>query len=100
MSQRVKPGAVFHYTCCKTEFRKQYSKLIQGIFSCFAAQSFADVIHTIDPFDISDEGTTMTYSVESNFNYNVSICPEGHKIVSHKTTSDEFFKNNKNEVAN
>ena len=38
----------------------------EGIFSCFAAQSFADVVHTIDPFDISDEGTTMTYSVESN----------------------------------
>ena len=35
----------------------------EGIFSCFAAQSFADIVHTIDPFDISDEGTTMTYSV-------------------------------------
>ena len=43
------------------------------IFSCFAEKSFADVVHTIDPFDISDEGTTMTYSVESNFNYNVSV---------------------------
>ena len=69
----------------------------EGIFSCFAAQSFADVVHTIDPFDISDEGTTMTYSVESNFNHNVSVCSEGHKIISHKTTSDEFFKTNQDE---
>jgi len=67
----------------------------EGIFSCFAAQSFADVIHTIDPFDTSDEGTNVTENVESNFNYNISVCPNGDKIISHKMTSDEFFENNK-----
>ena len=67
----------------------------EGIFSCFAAQSFADVIHTIDPFDTSDEGTNVTENVESNFNHNISVCPNGDKIISHKMTSDDFFKNNK-----
>ena len=67
----------------------------EGIFSCFAAQSFADVIHTIDPFDTSDEGTNVTENVESNFNHNISVCPNGDKIISHKMTSDEFFENNK-----
>ena len=69
----------------------------EGIFSCFAAQSFADVIHTIDPFDTSDEGTNVTENVESNFNYNISVCPNGDKIISHKMTSDEFFENNKDQ---
>jgi len=69
----------------------------EGIFSCFAAQSFADVIHTIDPFDTSDEGTNVTENVESNFYYNKSVCPNGDKIISHKMTSDEFFKNNKDQ---
>ena len=69
----------------------------EGIFSCFAAQSFADVIHTIDPFDTSDEGTNVTENVESNFNHNISVCPNGDKIISHKMTSDDFFKNNKDQ---
>ena len=69
----------------------------EGIFSCFAAQSFADVIHTIDPFDTSDEGTNVTENVESNFNHNISVCPNGDKIISHKMTSDEFFENNKDQ---
>ena len=69
----------------------------EGIFSCFAAQSFADVIHTIDPFDTSDEGTNVTENVESNFNHNISVCPNGDKIISHKMTSDEFFEKNKDQ---
>ena len=69
----------------------------EGIFSCYAAQNFADIIHTIDPFDVSDEGTNVTKNVESNFNYNVSVCPDGNKIVSHKMTSDDFFKDNQDE---
>ena len=78
----------------------KYKKVLEigsyeGLFSCYAAENFAKIVHTIDPFDISDEGTTMTESVESNFNYNASVCPAGDKIVSHKMLSDEFFADNK-----
>ena len=42
----------------------------EGIFSCFAAENFATVVHTIDPFDTSDQGTNVTSDVENNFNHN------------------------------
>ena len=67
----------------------------EGIFSCYAAENFATIVHTIDPFDTSDEGTTVTNDVESNFNHNVSVCSAGEKIISHKKLSDEFFETNK-----
>ena len=66
----------------------------EGLFTCYAASVFADVIHTVDPFDVSDEGTNMTGSVESNFKHNVSVCYNGHKIISHKMYSDDFFAQN------
>ena len=68
----------------------------EGIFTCYAASVFADVVHTVDPFDITDEGTNVTESVESNFNSNISNCPSRNKIVSHKMRSDKFFELNDN----
>tara|TARA_B100000902_G_C27221225_1_gene869778 strand:+ start:314 stop:850 length:537 start_codon:yes stop_codon:yes gene_type:complete len=66
----------------------------EGIFTCYAASVFADVVHTVDPFDVSDEGTNVTENVESNFNSNISNCPSGNKIISHKMFSDNFFAKN------
>ena len=66
----------------------------EGLFTCYAASVFADVIHTVDPFDTSDKGTNMSGNVEDNFNNNVSVCPKKDKIVSHKMYSDDFFAQN------
>lgn len=79
---------------------KNFKKVLEigsyeGIFSCYAAENFAEVVHTIDPFDINDTGTSMTSKTEENFNYNVSVCPSSKKIISHKETSNLFFSKNK-----
>lgn len=66
----------------------------EGIFSCYAAVKFADIVHTVDPFDVSDEGTRMTSRTESVFHYNIARCPSGQKIIPHKKTSNLFFENN------
>lgn len=66
----------------------------EGIFSCYAAENFAEVVHTIDPFDVNDSGTSMTSETEKNFLHNIDVCPAGKKIISHKTTSDSFFAKN------
>lgn len=66
----------------------------EGIFSCYAAVNFANIVHTVDPFDISDEGTNMTSRTESIFHYNIAQCPSGQKIIPHKKTSDQFFEDN------
>jgi hypothetical protein len=66
----------------------------EGIFSCFAAENFAEEVHTIDPFDIKDPGTSVKNDTEENFYYNKSICPSNDKIYSYKQTSKVFFENN------
>lgn len=66
----------------------------EGIFSCYAAENFAQSVDTIDPFDCNDLGTSMTSETEKNCLYNIEICPEGNKITQHKMLSDEFFANN------
>lgn len=66
----------------------------EGIFSCYAAEQFAEVVHTIDPFNLNDSGTSMTSDTERNFLYNINICPSGKKIIPHKKTSHSFFRKN------
>ena len=69
--------------------------MVYSLYVCMYV--FADVVHTVDPFDVSDEGTNVTHDVESNFYSNVSNCPSGNKIISHKMISDDFFTKNNDE---
>lgn len=66
----------------------------EGIFSCYAAENFADSVDTIDPFDCGDPGTSMTSETEKNCFYNIKVCPDGSKITQHKMLSDKFFEIN------
>ena len=67
----------------------------EGIFTCFAAEHFAEMVHTIDPFSVEDEGTSMSKDTERNFLTNLSKCPNLSRIFFHKVTSAEFFQFNK-----
>jgi len=51
----------------------------------------------VDPFlsiDNNDHVTLLQNNQESNFDHNISVCPNKDKITVHKVTSDEFFKIN------
>ena len=67
----------------------------EGIFTCYAAQNFADEVHTVDPFVVNDEGTKMTDLTERNFHQNLSKSTAVSKIYAHKTSSGEFFNHNR-----
>ena len=66
----------------------------EGIFTLYAAENFADEVHTVDPFLVSDEGSRVLNSTESNFYRNISFSKSSHKIYHHKCTSERFFAKN------
>lgn len=66
----------------------------EGVFTCWAAQNFAENVHTIDPFNIYDQGTNVENKTELNFLRNVENSGYKDKIIHYKMTSDEFFHQN------
>ena len=66
----------------------------EGIFTCYAADNLAEIVHTVDPFLQSDEGSKVLNTTEKNFFRNISFSKNLHKIHSHKCTSQSFFLTN------
>ena len=66
----------------------------EGVFACYAAEHFAQEVHTVDPYDTQDRGTTVKNETESNFHKNLSRLDCREKIFTYKMTSDEFFIQN------
>jgi hypothetical protein len=67
----------------------------EGVFTTFAADNFAETVHTVDPFLETDPGTRLNYKTETNFLINLSRCTNLSRIYFHKMKSDEFFDRNK-----
>jgi len=75
----------------------------EGLSSVFFADNFIDNQNSnltcVDPFltiNNNDHSQFLKNNEEMNFDYNILICKNSHKITVHKITSDIFFKNNKN----
>ncbi len=66
----------------------------EGIFACYAAESFAEHVDTVDPFMVSDPGTWMHLNVEANFRRNVKARGVEHLVTQYKMTSSQFFTQN------
>jgi predicted O-methyltransferase YrrM len=73
----------------------------EGLSSVFFADNFLDNTYSrltcVDPFltiNNNDHSDFLGDKQELNFDFNISICKNSHKITIHKITSDEFFKNN------
>lgn len=74
----------------------------EGLSSVFFADNFLDnpnsFLVCVDPFLSIDHNDHVHFGLneaEINFNFNISICKNANKIITHKTSSDDFFKNNK-----
>jgi predicted O-methyltransferase YrrM len=74
----------------------------EGLSSVFFADNFIDnpksTLTCVDPFlhiDNNDHRCLLQNDEELNFDYNISNCKNTDRITIHKTTSDDFFENNK-----
>lgn len=67
----------------------------EGIFTIYAADNFAESVHTVDPFLETDLGTQMSAKTERNFLFNLSNCKNLSAITYSKMKSEEFWKINK-----
>lgn len=74
----------------------------EGLSSVFFSDNFLDnpnsSLTCIDPFltiNNNDHSKFLQNKEEENFDFNISICKNVHKITIHKITSDYFFENNK-----
>lgn len=71
----------------------------EGLSSVFFADHFLDhpnaTLTCVDPFlHIADnDHKQLLNNVEDHFDHNISVCKNADKIMTHKTTSDEFFEN-------
>lgn len=75
----------------------------EGLSSTFFADNFLEHNNSrltcVDPFlnDIdNDHKDYLVNNEEANFDYNIKICNNAHKILIHKITSDTFFETNNN----
>ena len=71
----------------------------EGLSSVFFADHFLDhpqsSLICVDPFlniNNNDHSQFLLNNEEKNFDYNLSICKNSHKITIHKMTSDSFFE--------
>ena len=84
--------------------KKNQNKMLEigcfeGLSSVFFADNFLDnsnsTLTCVDPFLTidNDHRQFLQQNEEMNFDYNISICKNSHKIIIHKITSDIFFEN-------
>jgi predicted O-methyltransferase YrrM len=73
----------------------------EGLSSVFFADNLLDdpdsTLTCVDPFlniDDNDHKEHLLNNEEINFDHNISICKNSHKILIKKITSDKFFENN------
>ena len=73
----------------------------EGLSSVFFADNFLENsdsnLTCVDPFlniENNDHKTFLKNNEEMNFDFNISTCKNSNKIIVHKITSDDFFKNN------
>ena len=73
----------------------------EGLSSVYFADNLLNnsesTLTCVDPFSHinNNDHIKLLNNVENNFDHNISICKNSNKIIVHKITSDEFFKNNK-----
>ena len=66
----------------------------EGVFARYAVENFAEEVHTIDPFDVGDEGTKVENKTKATFVKNRSKSRFKEKIFQYEMTSDIFFAEN------
>ena len=73
----------------------------EGLSSVFFADNFLSnpnsKLTCVDPFltiPDNDHSDFLQKKEEMNFDFNISVCKNSDKIIIHKITSDDFFKNN------
>ena len=70
----------------------------EGRSAIFFSNLFKDAnITCVDTWSGSDEHSKIDFSlIEKNFDSNLKLLINNNKLIKHKTTSDNFFKNNSN----